>query len=119
MWMAVLTFAVVNLPQILALILGLVGLAGVIFTALKYNRDDTTAIVGQQSTILNDMKSLNEELRSTATSLREERDALRTQVENLTGQVEALRGELHETREHLSGGVDRIEKKLDDGNGNT
>ena len=36
------------------------------FTALRFRRDDTTAIVSQQDTILNDFKSLNEELRITA-----------------------------------------------------
>ena len=85
-----LTLAAINIPQILALIIGLVGLAGVIFTALKFNRDDTTAVVSQQDTILNDMRIINEELRTTSTELREERDGLRTQVAELTIQVKKL-----------------------------
>ena len=85
-----LVFAAINLPQILALIIGLVGLAGVVFTALKFNRDDTTAVVSQQDTILNDMKLINEELRTTSKELREERDGLREQVAELTTQVEKL-----------------------------
>ena len=87
-----LVLAAVNIAQILALIIGLVGLAGVIFTALKFNRDDTTAVVSQQDTILNDMKLINEELRTTSNELREERDGLRVQVAELTTQVKKLHG---------------------------
>lgn len=86
---------------ILAIIIGLVGLGGVVFTALRFRRDDTTAIVGQQDVILKDFKSLNEELRITADRLRAERDECGEQVQR-------LRGELGE----VQGGVDRIEKKL-------
>ena len=57
-----------------ALALGVFGLAGVVFTALKFNRDDTTAIVNQQDVIVNEMRSLNEELRLTTERLRMECD---------------------------------------------
>jgi hypothetical protein len=86
---------------ILAIIIGLVGLGGVVFTALRFRRDDTTAIVGQQDVILNDFKSLNEELRITADRLRTERDECGEQVEKLRSEL----GEVH-------GGVTRIEEKL-------
>jgi hypothetical protein len=85
-------FAALELSTILPLVIGLVGLAGVIFTALKYNRDDTTSVIGQQDTILNEMKTLNDELRTTTSELRTERDGLREQVAELTTQVEKLRG---------------------------
>jgi uncharacterized coiled-coil DUF342 family protein len=52
---------------------------------------------------LNDMRTLNEEFRATADRLRAERDECGEQVEK-------LRGELRE----VHGGVDRIEKKLDE-----
>ena len=100
--------AAINIPQILALIIGLVGLAGVIFTALRFRRDDTTAVVTQQSLIVNDMKSLNEELRTTAASLKVERDACKEEVSG-------LRGELREARNHLSSQMTDIQDKLDDG----
>ena len=48
----------------LALVIGLMGLGGIIFTALRYNRDDTTAIVNQQAAITSEMKVLNDELHS-------------------------------------------------------
>lgn len=95
--------AAVDIAALLALAIGVMGLGGIIFTALRFRRDDTTAIVSQQDTILNDFKSLNEELRITADRLRAERDECGEQVEK-------LRGELSE----VHGGVDRIEKKLDE-----
>jgi hypothetical protein len=76
-----------------ALALGIFGLGGIIFTALKFNRDDTTAIVAQQTQILSNMHTLNDELRATADRLREERDGLAAQVEKLTVQVRELRGD--------------------------
>lgn len=88
---------------IIAIAIGLMGLGGIVFTALRFRRDDTTAIVGQQDTILNDMRTLNEEFRATADRLRAERDECGEQVEK-------LRNELRE----VHGGVNRIEKKLDD-----
>jgi hypothetical protein len=50
-------------PQWIALAIALMGLGGLVFTALRFNRDDTSAIVSQQSTVLHDMQAINEELR--------------------------------------------------------
>ena len=100
--------AVINVSQAMALIIGLVGLAGVIFTALRFRRDDTTAVVNQQSVIVNDMKTINEELRTTSVSMKEERDACRKEVGG-------LRGELREARNKLSGQITELHEKLDDG----
>ena len=72
---------------ILAIVIGLMGLGGVVFTALRFRRDDTTAIVSQQDTILQDFKSLNEELRITADRLRNERDECTEQVKKLRGEL--------------------------------
>ena len=105
------------LAQIIALVIGVFGIAGVIFTALKYNRDDTTAVVTQQSQILGDMKQLNDEWRATAELLRVERDELRTQVEGLRGQVEALRVELRAANAKLTGKVTAIQERLEDADG--
>ena len=102
------------IATLLPLVIGILGVGGLVFTALRFRRDDTTAIVTQQSTILNDMKSLNAELRSTADSLRGERDQLRTEVGRLTDQVQALRTELGTGNEKLSGQVHRIQQKLEE-----
>jgi Tfp pilus assembly protein PilV len=84
-------FAEIDIGGMIALAIGVLGVAGVIFTALRYNRDDTTAVVQQQNTILGDMKLLNDELRTTADGLRSERDSLAIQVRELSEQVERLR----------------------------
>lgn len=105
---------VVFLPLI-SLAIGVIGLGGLIFTALRFRRDDTTAIVQQQSVVFDDLKKLNEELRATSDTLRTERDQLQYQVSNLTGQVEALRFELREAHAETSGKMTRIERKLDEG----
>ena len=56
--------------------MAVLGLGSLIFTALKYNRDDTTALVNQQSVIVHDMQAVNEELRH-------ERDDCRGEVNEL------------------------------------
>ena len=100
--------------QWITLGLAIFGLAGLIFTALKFNRDDTTAIVGQQTAILNNMHTINDELRGSEDRLRAERDALKAQVENLSSQAESLQNELRVAHAQLSGQVSRIEKRLED-----
>ena len=110
-WAVIVIAAVgANIAQVLALVIGLVGLAGVIFTALRFNRDDTSAVVNQQSTILNDMKTINSELRTTAASLKEERDACRDEVRS-------LRKDVSEARESLSGQITELHDKLDEDGG--
>jgi predicted nucleic acid-binding Zn-ribbon protein len=86
--------AIIDWATALPLIIGLAGLGGIVFTALKYNRDDTTAVLSQQNIIVGDMKTLNDELRHTTVELRTERDGLRAQVRDLTNQIDALREEL-------------------------
>ena len=63
--------------------IGLVGLAGVVFTALRFRRDDTTAVVTQQAQITSEMKTLSDELRSAVERLRNERDACYAEVAEL------------------------------------
>ncbi len=89
-----LVLAALDWAAIIPLVIGVFGVAGLIFTALKYNRDDTTAVVNQQSTIVSEMKVLNDELRLTTVSLREERDGLKDRVAELTNKVDALQNEL-------------------------
>ena len=76
----------------LPIIIGIMGLAGIVFTALRFGRDDTTQVVNQQATITAEMKTLNDELRVTTERIRKERDACHAEVERLTGRIEELRG---------------------------
>jgi hypothetical protein len=89
-------YAAVQPAGAISLVIGIVGLGGLVFTALRFRRDDTTAIVTQQSTITTEMKTLNDELRLTTDALRAERDELKERIAHLQGQVDALRIELHE-----------------------
>lgn len=72
-----------DLGSIIALVTGILGVAGLCFTALRFNRDDTTAVVSQQSGVLHDMATLNAELRQTNVDLRTEVAELREQVQRL------------------------------------
>lgn len=74
-----------DIPSLVSLGIAVMGLGGLVFTALRYRRDDTTAILAQQDTIMQEMRGINEELRQTAVQLRSERDALREQVRELKG----------------------------------
>ena len=58
-----LLLAIGSAGEILSIVLGVLGVAGIIFTALKFNRDDTTAIVTQQGELYGEMKMLNDEVR--------------------------------------------------------
>jgi prephenate dehydrogenase len=75
--------AALDLAGLLAIAIGIAGLGGLVFTALRFRRDDTSAIVSQQSTILRDMQALNSELRSRVDELQAERDRLREQIDRL------------------------------------
>ena len=90
----------------LPLIIGILGLATLIFTALRYGRDDTTAVVNQQAQITAEMKTLNDELRDTADRLRAERDELRAANDRQAGQI----AELHAM---TAGKVARLEDARD------
>lgn len=86
-----LVYAAIDFASLTALAIGVFGLGGLVFTALRFRRDDTSAIVTQQDTIFTEMRTLNAELRETTDRLRVERDALTVQVQQLTAQVQELR----------------------------
>jgi hypothetical protein len=79
----VLVYAAIDFAQLTALAIGVFGLAGIVFTALRFRRDDTTAVVSQQAQITSEMKILSDELRASAERLRNERDACYAEVAEL------------------------------------
>lgn len=81
----------------LSVIIGLLGVSGIVFTALRYRRDDTTAVVNQQAALFDEMRVITENLRA-------ERDALALQVDRLRAEVGELRS-----------AAGRIEDRLDAG----
>ena len=76
-------YATIDFTTAIPVVIGIAGLAGVIFSALRFRRDDTTAIVTQQDTIFNELRTLNDELRTTVAQLRAENDRLTAQVQEL------------------------------------
>jgi len=97
----VLVYAAVDIAQLVTLGIGVLGVASLIFTALRWRRDDTTAVLAQQDTVFGEIKSLNDELRTSNEQLRTERDKLREDNARLDGQVDVLRSELRESRDEL------------------
>ena len=47
----------------IAIVVGLSGLSGCVFAALRWRRDDTASLVQSQSVIFHDVQSMNSELR--------------------------------------------------------
>jgi len=74
----------------IALPTAVAALGGIVFTALRYNRESATSVVAQQSQVVTDMKALNDRLHAAMEDLVHERDELKVQVEKLTAQVERL-----------------------------
>lgn len=81
---------------------------GAVFAALRFNREDASAVVAQQSTVLADMKALNDELAEAAARIRTERDellqrvtALGEQVADAAARIELLQEEIRELRADL------------------
>ena len=64
------------------------GLGGLVFTALRWRRDDTTAIVSQQDTLFGELRALNDELRNTVAQLRAENDRLQAQITDLKRELD-------------------------------
>jgi hypothetical protein len=67
----------VDWSTFLPAVIGICGLAGIVFSALSWRRNDTTAIVGQQDVILNEMRGLTDELRISRDECRAELERVR------------------------------------------
>lgn len=76
-----LVYAAIDFASLLALVIGVVGLAGVVFTALRFRRDDTTAVVDQQYKITQEMKTLVDTQTLALCELRSENARLRSELE--------------------------------------
>ena len=83
-----------NAGTIIALVTAIVGVGGLIFTALKFNREQSAATVTQASQILDGMKALNDGLRAQVGDLRIEVERLQQRVEELTAQLAAANEQL-------------------------
>jgi len=77
--------------------------AGVVLTALKFRRDDATAVVNQHSTILQDMGRLSDEISKTLERCQErcavvegELDVLRVEHAQCPVRISALEGQVEQ-----------------------
>lgn len=103
------------LPVILTIIGGLVGSGGIVFGALRYNRDEAGKVVTQQTNVLTDMRGLNDELVEALARLREERDDLRRQLAECTGESGGRRDMIDELKGKLKqrdAKIDRLEGRI-------
>lgn len=102
---------------VLGVIVALAGSGGILFGALRFNREEATRVVGQQAQILDDMRDLYEVTRT-------ERDALREEVRRCSDEIERLnksiRGSLwaqlqqKDEGKALSREVERLRRALED-----
>ena len=58
------------MAELVTLLIGVLGVSGVIFTALRWRRDDTTAVVNQQATLFEEMRGITDNLRLDRDELR-------------------------------------------------
>lgn len=96
MTVAVLIFADItaSLPVVFAAFVTVAGSGGVVFGALRYNRDEAGKIVVQQTSVLTDMRGLNDELQEALQRTRGERDELLQQVRSCREEMAELRGQV-------------------------
>lgn len=98
-----------NVPSLVSLAIGVIGVAGLIFTAMRWRRDDTTAVLGQQDTIVNEMTALNAEVRR-------QRDDEHVRNAELIGELREARRQLAESQATLTGKMRKLDpKEADDG----
>ena len=99
--------AAIDIAASLSVVIGIIGVVGLIYTALSWNRSDTTQVITQQSAITAEMKTLVDEQRKRVEELRQERDDCRMDRERMVGQMEELRAQ-------ATGKMTRIERKSGD-----
>ena len=77
-----------DLSGIVSLAIAVMGLGGLVFTALRWRRDDTATIISTQDTLFSEMRTLNDELRTTVIALRAENDRLQAQIADLRRELD-------------------------------
>lgn len=80
-----------TLPIVLGLIVAVAGSGGLVFGALRYNREEAGKVIAQHGQILADMRVLNDELQAALNRTRTERDELNAEVVKLRVEIHELR----------------------------
>jgi septal ring factor EnvC (AmiA/AmiB activator) len=91
-----------SLPVIFAAFVTVAGSGGVVFGALRYNRDEAGKIVIQQTSVLTDMRGLNDELQEALNRTRTERDELLSEVRGCREEIARLRGQVTALQDALA-----------------
>lgn len=78
-----------------------IGLLGGIFAAMRFNRQDAKTIVETQSTVISDIKTVNDELVEATVRIRAERDDLQKEVTQCSQLVKILQNEVQQLRDDL------------------
>jgi predicted nucleic acid-binding Zn-ribbon protein len=92
-------FAAIDFAALTTFTGPVVVLAGVLFLALRYNREETGKIVTQQSSVLDDMNSVYERQKELLKHAEDERDAARRERDETKAERDALRREVAGARE--------------------
>lgn len=91
-------------PLIISVVVAVAGSGGIVFGALRYNRDEAGRVVTQQTAVLESMRGLNDELQSALDRVRLERDDLVKEVRDTRVDIAALRIEIHNLQAQLKVG---------------
>ncbi|MBA3688462.1 MAG: hypothetical protein H0W81_06510 [Chloroflexi bacterium] len=82
-----------------------------VFAALRFNREDSSAVVKQAVEMVSGMRELNVELQATLDRIRGERDKLRQERDHLADEV----GKLSEEVARLGEQVEALREELNRG----
>jgi chromosome segregation ATPase len=86
----------------------LAGLGALVFGALRFNREDAKSVVDQQSTLLSDMRSLNDELAEALERCR----ARKSDIESKLRQTEVAAEYLHAEHRNCEMEIERLSTEL-------
>lgn len=92
---------VTALPVFLTIIGALVGSGGIVFGALRFNRDETGKTVTQHSKILADMESVNQHLIAELDRLRAELNELRVEHEKIIDERDEYRRKVNKCTDEV------------------
>ncbi len=93
-----------NIDVILPALTSAAGISAAIFTALRFNRDDASAVVNQQKEVLGSMKELNDELQEALDRARSDRVACQERCREQDTEIARLLAEVRVLRHRETGG---------------
>lgn len=99
-----------SISILISVVIALAGSGGIVFGALRYNRDEAGRIVIQQTNVLTDMRGLNDELSEALDRMRTEKSELHTDLQKAREEMQALRQQNAAlAREHVQMRIERDE----------